>query len=41
MLMSLKTKYEDQQESLIARSKGKLSPEFNRIVERASGIGAT
>ena len=36
----LKTKYEDQQESLIARSKGKLSPEFNRIVERASGIGA-
>ena len=36
----LNEQYETNQKSLVARSKGKLSPEFNRIIERASGIGA-
>ncbi len=37
---TLNKQYDEHQESLIARSKGKLSPEFNRIIERKSGIGA-
>ena len=36
----LNKQYETQQESLVAQSKGKLSPEMNRIIERGSGIGA-
>jgi hypothetical protein len=36
----LNKQYDRQQKGLKARSKGKLSPEFNRIIERASGIGA-
>ena len=37
---TLNKQYDEHQKSLNARSKGKLSPEFNRIIERASGIGA-
>jgi hypothetical protein len=37
---TLNKQYKNEQDALIAQSKGKLSPEFNRIIERTSGIGA-
>jgi hypothetical protein len=36
----LNKQYDEHQKSLTARSKGKLSPEFNKLLERNSGIGA-